>query len=88
VPAATTTAAVADPAREASRAILDRLLVACGYTVSEWTDGGGGDSAWTWTATTSKGDATFVVFDPLGSYSVGTRDGVAADLAIECGFNP
>jgi hypothetical protein len=89
-PAATTTTATAAAAdaREASLTIIDQLLLDCGYDVSKWTDGGGGDSAWTWTVTTSKGEATFVVFEPLGSFSVGARDGVAADLATECGFNP
>jgi hypothetical protein len=85
---ATTAPAATNNARQASLKIIDQLLLDCGYNVTKWTDGGGGESAWTWTATTSKGKATFVVFEPLGSFSVGTRDGVAAELAIQCGFNP
>ena len=92
-PATSVPATDPDPtgAREASQTILDLLLLDCGYDASSWVDGGGGDSAWTWTVTvpTETGTnvaGTFVVFEPLGSFSVGVDDEVAAGLAVECGF--
>jgi hypothetical protein len=70
----------------AALTIIDQLLLDCGYNITDWTDLGGTDSAWTWMAATPKGSATFVVFDPLGDWSVGESDEVAANIAIECGF--
>lgn len=83
-PAGTGTAATSYD--RAALQIIDQLLLDCGYNITEWTDNGEVDNGWNWIASAPAGPADFFVYDPLGNWSVGVNNQVAADLAVECGF--
>ncbi|HAP78020.1 MAG TPA: hypothetical protein DCR14_18300 [Acidimicrobiaceae bacterium] len=74
-----------DPAT-ASATILDLLLLDCGVD-GTFIDGGPveGDG-YRWIVSTPDGDASFVVYEPLGEWFVQPEDDLAAAIAVSCGF--
>ncbi len=70
----------------AALAIIDKLLLDCGYAVTEWTDGGSIDNGWIWSTMIDGTQRTFLVHDPLAAYWVEVVDQPSADLAVACGF--
>ena len=70
----------------AALTILDQLMLDCGVS-GDFTDGGAADGGWRWIVSTPDGDASFVVYNPLGSdWYVLPEDELAGSLAVGCGF--
>lgn len=71
--------------QQAALNILDQKLTACGAD-GQWIDGGMVEGGWRWIFRTPGGDASFVVYDPTGSYVIQPEDELAASIAVNCNF--
>ena len=75
-----------DAYEQAALNILDTVLTACGYTPSYTSLGEVDGPAWEFIASLPEGDADFLIYNPLGEYSIVPNNQLAIDVSVNCGF--